>query len=135
MDGSLLSGQRMKHFYYRQDWLRYFGPSYEQRINDNVAKWHLLGIATEQEGPNDSSEVGLPSRLWVETDLSNDLEDYDPTWEQVKMAEQVLQVSETQRAAVFATEKATEKAMAKVAAEREATPVKRRRRIFRQDEL
>jgi hypothetical protein len=131
MDEALLSGQRMKHFYYRQDWLRYFGPSYQQRINDNVRKWHLLGIATEQQGPGDASEVGLPSRLWVETDLSSQLEDYDPTWEQVKIAEQVLQVSETEKTTVYTTQKA----MAKVVAEREATPVKRRRRVFRQDEL
>jgi hypothetical protein len=59
------------------------------------------------------------------------LEDYDPTWEQVKMAEHVLQVSEAEKAAVFATEEAIEK----VQAERAATPVKRRRRTFRQDEL
>jgi hypothetical protein len=131
MDEGLVAGQRMKHFYFRQDWLRYFGPSYQKRINDNVAKWHLLGIATEQDGPGDSSQVGLPSRLWVETDLSSELEDYDPTWEQVKLAEHVLQDAETDKAAIFTTEKA----MKKVMTERAATPVKRRRRVYRQDEL
>ncbi|HEY0321932.1 MAG TPA: LodA/GoxA family CTQ-dependent oxidase [Pyrinomonadaceae bacterium] len=131
MDEGLLGGQRMKHFYFRQDWLRYFGPSYQKRINDNVARWHLLGIATEQEGPSDSSQVGLPSRLWVETGLSSDLEDYDPTWEQVKIAEHVLQVAELEKVAIFTTAKAIEKVMT----ERAATPVKRRRRTFRQDEL
>lgn len=131
MDEALVAGQRMKHFYYRQDWLRYFGPSYEQRINDNVAKWHLLGIATEHEGPGDSSQVGLPSRLWVETGLSKELEDYDPTWEQVKIAERALRTAETEQAVVFASDKA----IAKVMKERAETPVKRRRRTFRQDEL
>ena len=67
LDETLPLAQRMRHLFHRVDWLRYFGPDYETRINDNVAKWDKLGIITARDGSPDHAEHGLPARFWVET--------------------------------------------------------------------
>ena len=127
MDEGLQMGQRMKHLDYRLDWLRYFGPSYQKRINDNVAKWNLLGIVTEQAAPSDHAELGLPSRLWVETGLSEQLSAADPTWEQVEIAERVIEVPQEEEIIRFAARR--------LKAEKTEVPVVARRRVLRRDEL
>lgn len=127
MDENLQMGQRMKHLYYRLDWLRYFGPSYQQRINDNVAKWNLLGIITEQPAPSDHAELGLPAQLWVETGLSEQLSAADPTWQQVEIAERIIHVPEEEEVTLFAARR--------LKSERAEVPVAGRRRTLRRDEL
>jgi hypothetical protein len=129
LDEKLPAAQRMKHLFYRLDWLRYFGPDYETRINDNVAEWHKLGIITPQDGPADHAESGLPERMWVETGLDSDLTKSDPTWEQVRIAERIVQAPVEEVAEV------PMRASAKLAAEREEVPVPARRRVLRRDEL
>lgn len=131
IDESLPAGQRMKHLYYRLDWLRYFGPSYEKRINDNVEKWDKLGILTEREAPADYSEHDLPSRLWVETGLAEELIAADPTWEQVKIAERVSEVAEE----AVVLEDVALRAAKRLETEREEVPVTGHRQILRRDEL
>jgi L-lysine epsilon oxidase C-terminal domain len=129
LDEALPAAQRMKHLFYRLDWLRYFGPDYETRINDNVAQWDKLGIVTPQDGPGDHAESGLPERMWVETELAEELTKSDPTWEQVRIAERIVQTPAEEVAEV------PMRASAKLAAEREEVPVPARRRVLRRDEL
>jgi hypothetical protein len=126
MDDNLPSGQRMKHLYYRQDWLRYFGPSYLQRINDNVAKWYELGIITEHPGPAVPRE-GLPKRLWAESQLAPALEKADPTWEQVRIAERAIPTPDEEKLHLLAAEN--------LQAERAETPITHRRKLLRRDQM
>ncbi len=129
LDESLPLAQRMKHLFYRVDWLRYFGPDYKRRINDNVAKWDKLGIVTQREGSADHAEHGLPARFWVETGLSPEFTKSDPTWEQVRIAERLNNASAEEMAGVPLL------AAGKLAAEIDEVPVPARRRILGRDEL
>jgi len=129
LDESLPLAQRMKHLFYRLDWLRYFGPSYEERINDNVAKWDKLGIITARDGSADHAEHGLPARLWVETGLSPELTKSDPTWEQVRIAERIIQTPVEDMAEVPLL------AAGKLEAEIEEVPLPARRRVVGRGEL
>lgn len=122
-DTGLPFGQRLKHFNYRQEWLRYFGPSYQQRINQNVAQWHKVGIVTEQQGPTDSVDIGLPEKMWVETDLAEKFTAGDATWQQILIAENALPKEHAPMAAEA------------VKAEKVQVPVRGRRRVLRRNEL
>jgi hypothetical protein len=126
MDQALQSGQRLKHFDNRQEWLRFFGPSYGQRINDNVAKWWRVGIVTEKLGPADHAEHYLPERLWVETDVDEDFVKADSTWQQVLLAENATPVPGPE---------AVKTAAEHVEQTRAATPPGQGRRTLRRDEL
>ena len=83
------TGQRLKHFDYRQDWLRDFGTSYTTKINSMIAKWHYLGIVTQQESPGSTADGLLPETYWVETGR-RDFETVDPSFEQVVYAENLM---------------------------------------------
>jgi hypothetical protein len=48
LDESLPAAQRMKHLFYRVDWLRFFGSDYRTRINSNVDRWYQLGVVAER---------------------------------------------------------------------------------------
>jgi hypothetical protein len=85
-DSSLNLPQRLKHFDYRQDWLRDFGTQYLPKINQMVHEWHLLGIATEMTMPAGSEIEGLPNKLWVEAGRAGS-KAADPSFEQVLIAE------------------------------------------------
>ncbi|ASS47422.1 MAG: hypothetical protein A3D31_16405 [Candidatus Fluviicola riflensis] len=80
------TGQRLKHFDYRQDWLRDFGTNYTKKINAMIAKWHYLGIVTKQESPGSTADGLLPETYWVETGR-RDFDTVDPSYEQVVYAE------------------------------------------------
>jgi len=129
LDESLPLAQRLKHLFYRVDWLRYFGPDYETRINDNVAKWDKLGIITMRDGSPDFAQHGLPERLWVETGLAAEFTKSDPTWEQVRIAERLIQAPADKVAEIPLL------AARKLEAEMDEVPVPARRRILRRDEL
>ncbi|HEY6187833.1 MAG TPA: LodA/GoxA family CTQ-dependent oxidase [Pyrinomonadaceae bacterium] len=126
MDTGLQPQQRLKHFYYRLDWLRFFGPDYETRINDNVQKWDKLGIIARHEGPADHSQYGLPASLWVETGLAEEFTKSDPSWQQVKIAERVIEVKDEKKFVAVASDQ--------LAAEKDEVPVVSRRRVLRRDE-
>ncbi len=81
--------QRLKNAGYRQFWLRDLaGSSYQQRINNMVKEWSLLGIVTEQSAPDGvEPEPGLPTRSWVETQRDRSFSDHDPSWRQLLMVE------------------------------------------------
>jgi len=85
-DSSLNIAQRLKHFDYRQNWLRDFSTQNAARINAMVARWHELGIIVQHPLPEKSSNEFLPEQLWVESDRGY-FNDLDPTFEQVKIAE------------------------------------------------
>lgn len=123
LDMRLPFGQRLKHFNYRQEWLRYFGPSYQTRINQNVAMWHKVGVVVEQPGPADHTQTGLPERVWVETGLAEEFTEGDPTWRQILLAEGV---EPKRRVKATAAEVRDEKA---------DIPVRKRRRTLRRNEL
>ena len=80
--------QRLKSAAYRQFWLRDLqGSSYQDRINNMVKEWSLLGIVVEQTESPGTVEPGLPARSWVETGRSRSFSDADPTWRQLLMVE------------------------------------------------
>jgi len=79
-------GQRLKHFDYRQDWLRDFGTNYVNKINAMVAKWHYLGIVVPHDATPGKAMGLLPEHYFVETGR-RDFETSDPTFEQVVYAE------------------------------------------------
>lgn len=82
--------QRLKHFDYRQDWLRDFGSDYLKKINKMIHEWHELGIITQTNEEINPDEMGfLPKTAWVESGrhFSGD----DPTMEQVILAENIEQ--------------------------------------------
>jgi hypothetical protein len=85
-DPELDLGQRLKHFDYRQDWLRDLGSQYQTRINNMVKEWWELGIVAPHEAPQDQGTEYLPERLWVESDRGPFIE-VDPSFEQVLRAE------------------------------------------------
>jgi hypothetical protein len=86
-DPTLPIAQRLKHFDYRQDWMRDLGTQYQKKINNMIADWHELGIITRHLAPSDTTAPFLPHALWVETDRG--AYPPDPTFEQVKRAENV----------------------------------------------
>jgi hypothetical protein len=90
-DTSLNIAQRLKHLDYRQDWLRDLGTQYLSKINKMVSRWHELGVVTLKVWPEegDASQY-LPSVYWVETGRKPESE-YDPTYEQVLIAEHIGQ--------------------------------------------
>ncbi|HEX8283330.1 MAG TPA: LodA/GoxA family CTQ-dependent oxidase [Pyrinomonadaceae bacterium] len=129
LDESLPAAQRLKHLFYRVDWLRFFNPNYLKRINANVQRWHELGIVASREGAADHAEGGLPARLWVETEVAADLTKSDPTWEQVNIAERIIHAPADEMAEVPVRASAT------LEAEREEVPLTSRRQVLRRDQL
>jgi hypothetical protein len=129
MDTDLPTTQRLKHLFHRLDWLRFFGPNRQERINDNVARWHLLGIATPRPGPGDLRSEGVPDQVWVETGLAEDLTKSDATWQQVLIAERLSGLPEEDAVQV------AEQASARLTAEREEQPPAAQRRVLGRDEL
>lgn len=80
---SLNIAQRLKHFDYRQDWLRDFGSDYTKKINLMVKEWHELGIIAPAEQNNENEF--LPDKVWKET--GRHFSGEDPTFKQVLYAE------------------------------------------------
>ena len=89
-DTSLPSRQRQKHFDYRQKWLRYFPPSYLDRIQAMVNRWDRVGIVKPHTAPNDHEEVGFPEQIWVESEASDNLFPADATYKQLLIAEDAI---------------------------------------------
>ncbi|HEY5822338.1 MAG TPA: LodA/GoxA family CTQ-dependent oxidase [Propionibacteriaceae bacterium] len=129
MDPDLPTTQRLKHLFHRQEWLRFFGPSYSKRINDNVADWGKLGVLTPRDAPADLAGSGLPDRLWVETGLAENLTKSDATWAQVQLAEKIAIA--TPEDAILLTDQAADR----LAAEHEEVPAEGHRRLLARDEL
>ncbi len=80
-------GQQLKHFDYRQDWLRDLSPGGNDRRQDMVEEWHQLGIVQEINVGNDDRPL-LPKKIWVECERGPFM-DPDPTYEQNYVAEHV----------------------------------------------
>lgn len=85
-DPTLNDAQKLKHFDYRQDWLRDFGTQYIPKINAMVKRWHNLGIIVAHPLPVDSKNKWLPEELWIESDRKA-FDTDDPTFKQVEIAE------------------------------------------------
>ena len=85
-DSNLNIAQRLKHFDYRQDWLRDLGSQYQSRINNMVKQWYQLGIIAQHSAPESKEEEFLPSTLWIESDRGPFAQS-DPSFEQVLRAE------------------------------------------------
>ncbi len=121
-DADLNIAQRLKHFDYRQDWLRDFGVKYEKKINLMIAEWHELGIITKVDDTTTPNNIKgfLPDVVWKET--GRHFTDDDPTFEQVIYAEKKE----------MPTFEAVSKSL--LAARKEAPKRSRSRRTFRRDE-
>ncbi|HYO13108.1 MAG TPA: LodA/GoxA family CTQ-dependent oxidase [Thermoanaerobaculia bacterium] len=130
-DASLPEHQKMKHFTYRQFWLRDLNASgaYQARINNMVKNWDAIGIIAGQEAPAGATGPGWPERFWVETGRAEKFVEPDPTFEQVKRAERPAEFEED-REALF---KVTAEALpARTDAERAAHP-RPQRHVVRRD--
>lgn len=122
-DDTLNTPQRLKHFDYRQDWLRDFGSQYQPKINKMIQRWHELGIVAEHEATGNETEDYLPNTLWVESDRVPFVGS-DPSFEQVKRAEDAPE-EQLEQAEIM---------LNSVAAKVPETRTKRQRTIFRRDE-
>jgi hypothetical protein len=87
-DHNVNIGQRLKHFDYRQDWLRDLGTQYLSKINKMVSGWNHLGIVTKHESTIQDDSGLLPKVAWVE--LGRSLPKLDPSFDQVKYSEEVI---------------------------------------------
>lgn len=83
---TLNTGQRLKHFSYRVNWLRDFPTSYTGRINAMVANWHQLGVIARVESGAADANPFLPGEWWVETERKGP-GGADPSFIQVLKAE------------------------------------------------
>lgn len=130
-DTSLPEHQKMKHFTYRQFWLRDLNASgaYQARINNMVANWHAIGIVAELPAPAGGTGPGWPERYWVETGRAEKFAEPDPTFEQVKRAERPAD-AEKDKKALFKT--TAEALPARTAEERAAHP-RPQRQVVRRD--
>lgn len=99
LEPDLPTAQRLKHFGYRQFWLRDLQGSYQTRINNMVAEWNKMGIVTEQPGPKTEEKAGLPARFWVETGRDPLFTRNDPTWRQLLRAERSPEQIQTRKIA------------------------------------
>ncbi|MBE7172825.1 MAG: LodA/GoxA family CTQ-dependent oxidase [Williamsia sp.] len=123
-DTTLREAQKLKHFDYRQDWLRDFGTQYIPKINRMVERWHELGIVVAHPFSSGRGQNLLPDQLWVESDRTIPPTDF--TLEQVKIAEEASKKEETDALQVLAD----------IAGRKLTTPRPvRKRRTFRRDEM
>lgn len=61
--------QRLKHYLFREDWLRDIrGRGYEERIDLMVKEWWRLGVITSREVSPETQALGLPPRVHVESE-------------------------------------------------------------------
>ncbi len=137
-DRKLTPVQRLKSLSHRQFWLRDLqGSGYQDRINNMVAEWNLLGIVAERPAPRDRPregadaeiEAGLPERWWVETERDPAFSAADPTWRQLVLVEGTEPRTERlEKAAMSITELAAERG------EEPEAVVHPRRRHIRQDQ-
>ncbi len=94
--GDVNIAQRLKHFDYRQDWLRDIEADHLKRLNNMVAEWNHLGIITREETPAPNNQEGfLPDVYWVEKGRNFDPGEPDQTFAQVLYAEGHSFVGET----------------------------------------
>jgi hypothetical protein len=130
-DRRLPYAQRLKQFAYRQFWLRDLqGSSYQDRINNMVKEWSLIGIVAEVPAlAAEAEEPGFPARYWVETRRDPSFSRADPTWRQLLMVEGIEPKTDMLRKAATP--------LLELAAEMEQAPaevVHPRRRNLRQDQ-
>ncbi|SEC52005.1 hypothetical protein SAMN04489761_3215 [Tenacibaculum sp. MAR_2009_124] len=87
-DDSVNIGQRLKHFDYRQDWLRDLGTQYFKKIDKMTRQWHNLGIIARHEDNVPGDSELLPKYAWVES--GRPLPAVDASFEQVEYVEEVI---------------------------------------------
>lgn len=89
-DKNVNIAQRLKHFDYRQDWLRDLGTQYLSKIDKMVHRWHELGIVAKHEDPilDDENTGFLPKVAWVES--GRPIPAIDPSFKQVEYAEETI---------------------------------------------
>jgi len=108
--GKLNIAQRLKHFDYRQDWLRDLGPVYQKKINLMIAEWHELGIIAkiEDDVPNNEHHF-LPDVVWKETGRDFHTNEADATFAQVLRAETISDADEVKAKRLLQVEKVADK--------------------------
>lgn len=98
LDTKLGAAQRLKHLSYRQFWLRDLDNTETvRRLNDMATEWFRAGIVTAQEAPSGLEEFGYFDKVWVETERDPKFSKFDPTFEQVLIAEFVVEPPEARR--------------------------------------
>lgn len=66
MDPTLQSAERLRFFSKRENWLRNVALQWEERINDIIGKWQLIGVVARRPAPQDAQAPPLPQELQVE---------------------------------------------------------------------
>ncbi|AXG71646.1 L-lysine 6-oxidase [Kordia sp. SMS9] len=119
--------QRLKHFDYRQDWLRDLGSVYQTKINHMISEWHELGIIAKTESEVANADGFLPNVVWKETERK--FGEHDPTFDQVVTAETITEEKDTVLLKVATIE--GEKEVKAKAASHSETSTRKRRRVSR----
>ncbi|MBC8754964.1 hypothetical protein H2O64_09800 [Kordia sp. YSTF-M3] len=123
--GKLNIAQRLKHFDYRQDWLRDLGTVYQTKINLMISEWHELGIITKTEDDASNNEQGfLPDVVWKETGRDFHTDEVDATFAQVLRAETIEDDEKVKAKRLLQATKAADK----------SSESKRKRRSFSRGE-
>lgn len=66
--------QRLKHFFFREDWLRDIrGRGYLERINNMVSQWWRLGLVSGQNADAGVQAIGAPAQVFVEGERPADM--------------------------------------------------------------
>jgi hypothetical protein len=108
--GKLNIAQRLKHFDYRQDWLRDLGTVYQKKINLMISEWHELGIIAKIEDNTASNEQGfLPDVVWKETGRDFHTDEIDATFLQVLRAETIADEERVKAKRLLQASKAADK--------------------------
>ncbi len=108
--GKLNIAQRLKHFDYRQDWLRDLGTVYQKKINLMIAEWHELGIIAKIEDATANNEQDfLPDVVWKETGRDFHTKEVDATFLQVLRAETISDEEKVKAKRLLQVAKAADK--------------------------
>lgn len=87
-DTELRLPQRLKHMNYRQFWLRDLDNTETlKRLNDMATEWYRVGIVASRPAPEGLEQFGYSDRVFVETERDSKFSKFDPTLEQVLIAE------------------------------------------------
>ncbi|MEM7586876.1 MAG: LodA/GoxA family CTQ-dependent oxidase [Acidobacteriota bacterium] len=91
-DTDLRLPQRLKHMSYRQFWLRDLNNTDTlKRLNDMATEWSKVGIIASRPAPDGLEAFGYAGGVFVETERDAKFTEGDPTYEQVLIAENVIE--------------------------------------------
>jgi hypothetical protein len=82
--------QRLKHFDYRQDWLRFLRGSTKEPRFEMITEWDKIGIVSKQSIPPISIGKTKISSIWVESEVNEKYLVDDPSYRQMLHMESIV---------------------------------------------